>query len=382
MESLRARVSELEKEREELSSAYRRVTGKEPGEPEGPGGLAMESLATVLQAIAQKIGESHAPKMEKFYQLPKVLEKPTLSELRLWMEEVEVYVTKVPSCLAQGLDNFLQGRMKGHFKRITAQAVSKAKAEGTYSEDLACYQKLWRDCYGLLDSDDYARMRLESTVFTGGSLSEHTMKVQALYAEMIQDPMPPRDKVRTFLSTIKVPGLADQLKYNPLTARKWEGETQWEDLCKFVLERYTTQTFGQGGQKRKAHEEEREGNHAGGSGGNGSHGAPKSHGGNGHPYKKHRDGKWPRRDGGKHPQGDRRSPPGKGSPSKSGEPRRLKIPPGSKAFKFYAEKDLCFTCGEPFTATHQKGQKCPKKPAFPKDFPPELKKEVWAANKK
>jgi hypothetical protein len=35
-----------------------------------------------------------------------------------------------------GLEKFLEGRMKGHIKRITEKQVAKLKAAGTFQENL------------------------------------------------------------------------------------------------------------------------------------------------------------------------------------------------------------------------------------------------------
>ena len=367
-------------------TAERQRTSRETRNPANPEPSAGDSrLTTVLERLLES---RESPKVEKYYELPKVMDKPAnLGELRAWIEALRTYVPNVKTVGTMGLEKFLEGRMKGHIKRITEKQVAKLKAAGTFQENLDSYVRIWCKQFGLDDDDDWARKKLKELSFNGGSPAEFMVKIEAIFDEMVKDPLSARDKVQTFFNCVKIPSLVQLWKYNPTTGRPWTGDTQWDELYDFIMERYGTTTVDEKGQERSGvnrHLEKKRAQEApGGPGGSDSNPTPSNP--QGFQNKKFKDGK-----GGAVPRGANPKKPqaqghgqdhSKGAQDRRPEERKpFRIPPG-ECQAFYKARNLDFRCGEPFGPGHELG-KCTKRPAFPKDLPAHLKKQIFDFNKK
>ena len=201
-------------------TAERQRTSRETRNPTNPEPSAGDSrLTTVLERLLES---RESPKVEKYYELPKVMDKPAnLGELRAWIEALRTYVPNVKTVGTMGLEKFLEGRMKGHIKRITEKQVAKLKAAGTFQENLDSYVRIWCKQFGLDDDDDWARKKLKELSFNGGSPAEFMVKIEAIFDEMVKDPLSARDKVQTFFICVKIPSLVQLWKYNSTTGRPW-----------------------------------------------------------------------------------------------------------------------------------------------------------------
>ena len=72
------------------------------------------------------MNQQEDPKLDRFYELPKVMDKPTnLGELSNKIEGLRTYVPNVNAVSEMRVERCLQGRMKGHIKRITDKQVAK-----------------------------------------------------------------------------------------------------------------------------------------------------------------------------------------------------------------------------------------------------------------
>ena len=324
-------------------------------------GSSSSSTTAVMQELVKTLTthlSSSKPRVEKYYDLPKVMDHPSLEELRTWMEELETYTTHVPASIEQGVGKFLQGRIKGHLKRVTDGRVKKLQDDGSYTDTLETYFTIWRRAFGLMKPDDYAREKMRDASFTGGSLSEHVVQMEALFNEMVENPMAPIDKVLHFLATIKDPALREVLEINPLTALKWEGPQQWDDLSQWVLRKYNTKTIPKYTLPKPSPEKGTQGSHQGD-----APQAPLDH-------------------------GNKRKPPSSEAPKERAQKKHRPEEPKFKTFKlppevynWYREKKLCFRCGAPASPQHE-ASKCTQKPRFPKDLPLKLINQTLTANGK
>ena len=321
--------------------------------------------ATAMALLKRK------PSQSKFFVLPSVMDKPSLVDLRKWIEDLEIYVTNVPECKeANGLYAFLRGRMTGHIRATTDKAVKELQSEGTFEDELPTFKKIWKTSFGLLDDDDLARKKLEGLAFYSGSISEHTLKVDALYADMKEAPMHDKDKVRNFLKTIKDQKLHDLLKYDPNTQCPWEGDKMWMRLTNFIQKRYGVDHVGtpKDGSKRK--------NDVDGTQGGGGDGKKKKPNPNlppGFDPKKNKQGKGKR--------GDGKGPGGKGGKAGQKDQRTKKvfIKLSDAAAKWCLSNNKCLRCGKEASKDHVK-KTCKNPWALPADMPENLKKESMKEN--
>ena len=265
--------------------------------------------------------------------------------------------------------------------------MAKQKAAGTYQENLDTYVKIWCKQFGLDDDDDWARKKLKELSFHGGSPAEFMVKIEAIFDEMVKDPLSARDKVQTFFTCVKIPSLVQLWKYNPTTGRPWTGDTQWEDLYDYIMERYGTTLVDDKGQEKSVvnrHLEKRKAPDTP-SGPSGSNTNINPNHSNPRDFKRIKDGKGGAAPGGtanhpKKPQFQGQNHPKEAGDRKPAEVKPFRIPPG-ECQAFYKARNLDFRCGEPFGPGHEIG-KCTKKPAFPKDLPAHLKKQIFQYNRK
>ena len=326
-------------------------------------GAMQELLKTLTTHLS-----SNKSRIEKYYDLPKVMDHPSLEELRTWMEELETYTTNVPASIQHGVGKFLQGRIKGHLKRVTDGRVKKLQDDGEYTDTLATYFTIWRRAFGLMKPDDYAREKMKDASFRGGSLSEHVIQMEAIFNEMVENPMAPIDKVMHFLASVKDPALREVLEINPLTAVKWEGPHQWDDLSHWVLRKYTTKTIPQYTPQGTGSTLDKGSQRGGQSGGP----QPSQDGG---PKKRAHSSDAPKPSA-EPSNGHKRSK----QDEARGKVRAFKLPP--EVHDWYREKGLCFRCGNPTGPGHETAAKCTQKPSFPKDLPLKLINQTLTANGK
>lgn len=361
---------QLQEERDALAASNASLKGKAPAEDEEEvqelGEKSNPKKKTRIEwdpaSAMQLLSLKKPPSQSKFYALPAIMDRPNLTDLRKWIEDLEIYVANVPDCKeVNGLYAFLRGRMTGHIRATTDKAVRELQEEGSFEDELPTFKKIWKTSFGLLDDDDLARKKLENLTFFAGSISEHVLKVDALYADMKEAPMHDKDKVRNFLKTIKDEKLQDLLKYDPNTQCPWEGEKMWMRLTNFIQKRFGVDHVGTPKRKQDAS--------GGGSGGEGG-GKKAKPNPQGTPGSDSSDGK--RGKGGKGKGKWKKGPGGKSAEKDQGKKTFIKL--SDAAVKWCLANKKCLKCGRESSKDHIK-KTCKNPWALPKDMPENLKQE-------